>query len=318
MSKDREIISFDYAMKDLLRQKANFVILEGFLTTLLNRKVKVMEILESEGNKEYSDDKVNRIDIKAKIDGSEIAIIEIQYADMIDFFGKMLFNVGRAIVEQIREGGKYNVKKIYVISIAYFDLGATREYLFNAKMEGFKGINFGELIPFAQIDELAHPKSISKDIHPEYFLILPKKFDEKIRSQFDQWIYTLKKSVVKSDFDAPGIKEAGKRLDMLKMTDVERKSYLRHLENIRDVNCSMDTYFAKGKVEGEALGEARGEARGIEKGKAEEKLELAKKMKTEGMGDDVIYKITGLSEKDFALKDSKKPAWKAKKKRAAR
>jgi predicted transposase/invertase (TIGR01784 family) len=277
-------------MKDLLRQKVNFVILEGFLTTLLGRKVKVMEILESEGNKEYSGDKVNRIDIKAKIDGSEIAIFEIQYADMIDFFGKMLFNVSRAIVEQIGEGAKYNVKKIYVISIAYFDLGATREYLFNAKMEGFKGI--------------------SKDIHPEYYLILPKKFDEKIRSQFDQWIYTLKKSVVKSDFDAPGLKEAGKRLDMLKMTVVERKSYLRHLENIRDVNCSMDTYFAKGKIEGEALGEARGEAKA--------KLELAKKMKAKGISSEVIFEMTGLSEKDFVLKDGKKPAWKVKKKRAAR
>jgi hypothetical protein len=43
---DREIISFDYAMKDILRQKANFVILEGFLTTLLGRKVKVLEILD--------------------------------------------------------------------------------------------------------------------------------------------------------------------------------------------------------------------------------------------------------------------------------
>ncbi|MDR2999628.1 MAG: hypothetical protein LBU89_00060, partial [Fibromonadaceae bacterium] len=152
--------------------------------------------------------------------------------------------------------------------------------------------------------ELAHPKGISKDIHPEYYLILPKKFDEKIRSQFDQWIYTLKKSVVRSDFDAPGLKEAGKRLDMLKMTDVERKSYLRHLENIRDVNCSMDTYFAKGLVEGEARGEASA------------KLELAKKMKAKGMPSEVIYEMTGLSEKDFILKDSGKPAWKTKKKRA--
>jgi predicted transposase/invertase (TIGR01784 family) len=272
-----------------------------------------MEILESEGGKEYSDDKVNRIDIKAKIDSSEIAIFEIQYADMMDFFGKMLFNVSKAIVEQIREGGKYNVKKIYVISIAYFDLGATREYLFNAKMNGFKGVNFGELIPFAQIDEFAHPKGISKDIHPEYFLILPKKFDEKIRSQFDQWIYTLKRSAIRSDFDAPGIKEAGKRLDMLKMTDAERKSYLRHLENVRDVNCVMDTSFAKGVVEGKVEGELIGEARGEVRGEAKAKRELAKKMKAEGMSDDVIYKITGLSE-DLVAKDSRKVKWKAKRK----
>jgi len=47
---DRTIISFDYAIKRILRDKANFNILGGFLTELLGRKVTVLSILESEGN----------------------------------------------------------------------------------------------------------------------------------------------------------------------------------------------------------------------------------------------------------------------------
>ena len=45
-------IRFDWAMKRLLRNKANFAVLEGFLTTLLNEKIVIQKLLESEGNQE--------------------------------------------------------------------------------------------------------------------------------------------------------------------------------------------------------------------------------------------------------------------------
>ena len=45
-------IRFDWAIKRLLRQKANFDVLEGFLTVFLNEKVKIIEILESESRSE--------------------------------------------------------------------------------------------------------------------------------------------------------------------------------------------------------------------------------------------------------------------------
>jgi hypothetical protein len=65
MSK-RRFISFDWAMKKLLRSKANFEILEGFLCELLKDNIHILEILESESNKENSRDKFNRVDLKVK------------------------------------------------------------------------------------------------------------------------------------------------------------------------------------------------------------------------------------------------------------
>ena len=59
-------IRFDWAIKRLLRQKANFGVLEGFLTVVLGEQIKIEEILESEGNQQDADDKFNRVDIKAK------------------------------------------------------------------------------------------------------------------------------------------------------------------------------------------------------------------------------------------------------------
>ena len=54
-------IRFDWAMKRLLRNKANFAVLEGFLTTLLRDRIKIQKLLESESNQEEEFDKYNRV-----------------------------------------------------------------------------------------------------------------------------------------------------------------------------------------------------------------------------------------------------------------
>ena len=57
----KQLVRFDWAMKRLLRQKANFVILEGFLSELLGEDILIRNILESESNKESEFDKYNRV-----------------------------------------------------------------------------------------------------------------------------------------------------------------------------------------------------------------------------------------------------------------
>jgi hypothetical protein len=48
---ERVLISFDYAIKRLLRNKANYEVLEGFLSELLVNNISVKSIGESESNK---------------------------------------------------------------------------------------------------------------------------------------------------------------------------------------------------------------------------------------------------------------------------
>ena len=75
----RKLITFDWAIKRLLRSKANFGILEGFLSELLKEDIIILEVLESEGNKEGKRDKFNRVDLKVRNSKEDIIIIEIQY-----------------------------------------------------------------------------------------------------------------------------------------------------------------------------------------------------------------------------------------------
>ena len=53
----RKLISFDWAIKKILRSKANFGILEGFLSELLFTEITILEVLESEGNQEFEHNK---------------------------------------------------------------------------------------------------------------------------------------------------------------------------------------------------------------------------------------------------------------------
>lgn len=78
MEAERKLVTIDWAMKKLLRHKANFGILEGLLSELLGKDVKIKEILEGESNQEELKDKFNRVDILATLDGEELVIIEVQ------------------------------------------------------------------------------------------------------------------------------------------------------------------------------------------------------------------------------------------------
>ncbi len=75
MNKQRKLITFDWAIKRLLRSKANFGILEGFLSELLKEEIIILDVLESESNKDFRFNKFNRVDLKVRNSKQEIVII---------------------------------------------------------------------------------------------------------------------------------------------------------------------------------------------------------------------------------------------------
>ena len=79
-------IRFDWAMKRLLRDKANFQVLEGLLTTLLNEKITIKNLLESESNQEEEYDKYNRVDMLAENSKGNLILIEVQNNNEYAYF----------------------------------------------------------------------------------------------------------------------------------------------------------------------------------------------------------------------------------------
>ena len=143
---EEKYIHFDWAVKRMLRDKANFGVLEGLLTVLLEEKITITEILESESNQDSYDDKFNRVDIKARNSKDEILIVEVQLSREVYFLERILYGVSKAICEHISLGSDYDkVKKVYSVNIIYFDLGTGKDYLYHGKTE-FKGV-FTDDIP---------------------------------------------------------------------------------------------------------------------------------------------------------------------------
>jgi predicted transposase/invertase (TIGR01784 family) len=150
----RTYISFDWAMKRLLRNKANFVILEGFLTELLRQDVQVNSLLESEGNVDLEDEKVNRLDLLCQTESKELIIIEVQFHNALDYFQRMLFGASKLLTEYLKVGDPYNkVRKVYSVNILYFDLGQGRDYVYHGFMH-FKGIHAEDHLLLSQRQQL--------------------------------------------------------------------------------------------------------------------------------------------------------------------
>jgi len=142
----KQFVGFDWVIKYMLRDKTNYVIVEGFLSELLKQEIKIQEILESEGNKETAVDKYNRVDVLVKNQAGELIIIELQYEAEIDYFQRILYGISKLISEYINEGEAYsNVKKIISVSLVYFDLGLGDDYLYHGTTT-FRGMRCGDTL----------------------------------------------------------------------------------------------------------------------------------------------------------------------------
>lgn len=290
-----EYIRFDWAVKRLLRNKANFGVLEGFLTVLIGDEIRIVEILESEGNQQTADDKFNRVDIKARNSKDEIVIIEIQNTRELYYLERILYGVAKAITEHISLGDSYyKVKKIYSISILYFDIGIGTDYLYHGQ-NIFKGVHTGD---FLQINTRERDTIVTRtpsDIYPEYFLIRVNEFNKVAVTPLEEWIEYLKSGMIRPDTTAPGLGEAREKLKYFSMSPQERYAYDEHVSAMKIQNDVLGTAKLEGKIEGRAEGLAEGLEEGKKEGLKEGILLNARKMKEKGFSMDDITDITGLS-----------------------
>ena len=298
-----QYIRFDWAIKRLLRQKANFDVLEGFLSVLLDEEVKIIEILESEGNQLTADDKFNRVDIKAKNDKGEIIIVEIQNTRELYYLERILYGVAKAITEHISLGERYHeVKKIYSISILYFDIGKGDDYLYHGQNH-FVGVHTGDRLQVSTKQKNALVHKLPAEVFPEYFLIRVNEFDKLAVTPLEEWIDYLKTGRIRPDTTAPGLKEARKKLVYYNMTPKERQAYDEHLSAIMIQNDVLDSAKLEGLIEGRMEGLLEGKIEGIqeglEKGEKKKQVEIARNLKKMDLPTETIVRATGLSVEEI-------------------
>lgn len=286
MDKKRTFISFDWALKRLLRNKANFVVLEGFLTTLLGTTIKIHKLLESEGNQDRNDSKYNRVDLLAENAAGEILLIEVQGEPEFAFFQRMLFGTSKLVTEYIDGGKNYeHVKKVYSVNIVYFDLGQGEDCVYHGKTE-FRGIHQNDILRLSPFQQQKFKVSDVYQLYPEYYILKVNDFNTWSKVPLEQWLYFLSTSEIPEDADAPGLKEAREKLDFIHMDREEQRNYDRYWMDRAILKNTLVTAREEGQMEGRA--------EGIEEGRKAEKRDNAKMMKSMNMDLRTISSITGL------------------------
>jgi predicted transposase/invertase (TIGR01784 family) len=267
----------------MLRHIANFDILEGFLSELLGDEVKIKHIMESDGNKEEADDKFNWVDILVENERGELVIIEVQNTQEHDYFHRMLFGASKAITEHIKEGSAYaNVKKVISITIAYFDLGQGKDYVYHGT-NVFKGIHKGDILGLSDKQIEAYKKSKVHEIYPEYWVIKTGKFSGRVKDTLDEWIYFLKNAEIKPTFSARGLKEASEKLDEMKLPEKERAAYNVYKKHLMSIASRNHTIEIDAK---EMIKKAKEEAK--EEATAEKEMEVVIGLNRIGLENDKI------------------------------
>jgi predicted transposase/invertase (TIGR01784 family) len=280
----RKLVSFDWAIKRLLRSKANFGVLEGFLSELLHTDITILEILDGESNKERGDDKSNRVDIKVKDASNSIILIEVQYSRELDYLQRILFGTSKAIVEHIAESNAYsNVVKVISVNIQYFKFGTEDDYIYHGTTT-FRGVHSHTIL---ELNEAQKNHQKVADIYPEYYLINVNNFNNNAKDTLDEWIYFLKNEKIEDTFKAKGLQEAGEALDILKMDEKERAAYERYCDQLRYEASMYESTYITGKNEGREEGEVVGEER--------KALRTAEIMMRNGECDEKIVLYTGLT-----------------------
>ena len=282
---------FDWVVKRLLRDKANFGILEGFLSELLKEDITIKNVLESESNADSYEAKFNRVDLLVENQKGELVIIEIQNSYEVDYFLRILFNISKTIVEHIKLEENYSkIKKVISVNIIYFDLGKSEDYVYKGTMS-FMGRHESDILLLTNKQKAFFNKEKVSDIYPEIYLIKVNNFNDLSKDTLDEWIYFFKNSEIKKEFKAKGLQQAGKELQLISLSEEKRRDYDKYIEDLMTESSIMEG--------NQFIARKEGIEEGMKKGVKNEKLATAKKMKVDGLPIKDIIKYTGLSEQEI-------------------
>ncbi len=295
----RKLITFDWAIKRLLRSKANFGILEGFLSELLKQDITILEVLESEANQDFSSAKFNRVDLKVRSSQDEIIIVEIQYDREYDYLQRIFYATSKTAIEALKTGQAYaDITKVISVNILYFDLGSGEDYIYQGTTN-FIGLHTHDQLQLNDKQKQLFGKDTVASLYPEYYLIKINRFNDIAKDTLDEWVYFLKNEEIKPNFTAKGLKEAEEKLSIMKLPPAEQQAYERYQDDLHYQRSMYESTYGDGVRVGRQEGLEKGREEGLEKGRAEGMYTatqtIALNLAAQGVDTQTIAVATGLS-----------------------
>ena len=280
----------DVVFQALFGEAGSERITKNFLETILNKKIEKIDLSKNLIlRREFKDDKLGVLDILAELDGKEKCNIEMQLVNSKSIIERILYYWSRLYSRQIKIGQDYNLlERTIIILITDFKIEGLEELGYHStwkiiEAKGRKRILTEKL----EIDIIELPKIEGK---------------EKESGRLLDWLYFLEnprsRRVTEKMEDSKEIKEAVEKLDNL--SEDER---MQRIADLRE-KAILDekAIYAKGVDDGIKEGLEKGIKEGIKVGEEKlkkEKMEIAKKLKDEGISIEKIEQITGLTEEEI-------------------
>jgi predicted transposase/invertase (TIGR01784 family) len=165
----RKLVSFDWALKRLLRSKVNFAVLEGFLSELLKEEIQILDVLESESYKDARKQHLARVDLLVKKDEGALIIIEVLADRQDDYLHQILYGVSNSVADNLPEGVSCDqIKKVISVSVVYFNLGSGDDYVYHGTTR-FRGLHFNDELKLDEDQKLAYGVQTPAGLYPEYY-----------------------------------------------------------------------------------------------------------------------------------------------------
>ena len=291
-TKERLDLKNDYVFKRIFSKPENNEELKELLEAILNIEIEKVEVKNPEITKNYADEKLGVLDIRAQINEDTMIDIEMQVANVKTMVNRNIIYTSRLIAEDTRVGEEYRgLKKFISITILGENLLKRNSY------HSIVHLKFENSEPEKQV-EMGYKKEqdlLTDRIEIHYIEL--KKFIKKnleMSSKISQWLWLIvgeEEKVKMASEKNKTIEKVVEDLDEMSANQNERlEAYKRQL-------IEWDYEIEKEELKKEAREEGLQEGR--QEGARIEKEKNAIKMLKEGIAINIIVKVTGLTEEEI-------------------
>lgn len=234
------------------------------------------------------------VDVRCRDGRGRQFIVEMQMMWTSEYKQRVLFNASKAYVRQLERGMNFSMlQPVYSLNMVNDTFSDSEDYYHDYRIvesADTKQVIEGLRFIFIELPKFT-PKNFSEKKMKVLWLRYLTEIDEKTR---------------KVSPDLTGNPEIGKAIEQIEeaaFTDDELYIYDRFWDMVStakmQITSSRKDGMRKGLKEGMEKGMEKGMKEGIEKGIGEERIRTARKMKAEGLGTDMITKITGLTPNEI-------------------
>jgi predicted transposase/invertase (TIGR01784 family) len=298
-----EIISplYDFAFSQIFGSKENLGTTKAFLKTLLDIPEDDYDQLTLEDRtlkRFFKRDKKGMVDLRLTTKSGRIIHIELQVKKKSNLISRILYYIGRLLVDQLRWGKDYE-KLHQVISICICDhvlLKGEESYINEYELRNKKGRSFTDLL---KVVILELPKLTEKEdeaVWPWLKFFKCEKLEEfemlaKKHPELEEAVFCVKKLSIVEKWQRATLDYQVWKMDRWGEKEQIRLDKEQQKLDFEEARAKV---IAEGYAEGLEKGRAEARAKVIAEGHAEEKLEIARKMKEMGDSAERIHTITGL------------------------